>query len=171
MSQESKPWPPNTPIELSIKGRSTEIFDDPAEELYIRFTRENWNDDEQSLDPINLPYRFTDQSVNRQRFSSALQVLFPNWPMLGVVALKSGKMPPVRKHPVLTQTYELKPVHCPSESEDNFAHSEIRCFRDNVFMEDNRNWSKPPKALGKEMRTDLFEEYVVYKKPDPVERF
>lgn len=159
------PWPDNTASTLSINGRSSELFDQPDEHLYIRFTSHNWDPIKKKLDPVNLPYRFTDQSANRERFSIDSQVLFPDWPTLGVVAIQAGDMPSVRKHPVLPYVYELLPIHCPCSDTDNFAHSEIRCFRDNRFDEANRDWSKPPNKIGKEMRTDLFVEHVICREP------
>lgn len=161
-------WPETTEEDLKIRGRQPQPFNDSVEQLFIRFRKENWDDVNKALNPVLLPCRFTDQSANREDFSSALQVLYPDWAAYGVVGITVGQLPPPKKHPELAdRVYELRAAHVPSvDGFENYAHSELRCHLNGTFNETNRDANKPPKTLGKEIKTDLFNRYTIYKEPD-----
>ena len=123
-------------------GRPADPDFDQQEKLYHRFEKLQKASDGKFY-PASI--RFPDFSVNRERYSKPEDVLYPNYKGLGIVSFKVEDLP----EPILTgegskneTTYTFVPVHDPLE--ENYAHSEIRTFKNGHYSK-NMDVSKKVK--------------------------
>lgn len=97
---------------------------------------------------------FPNQSVNRERFSFACDVLLPEpaneksrrWYLLGVACFLAADFPRECRDGA-NVIYKFTVEHAPVE--DNYSHSEVRAYKDGVLNQ------KGTKLIRKEYRADL----------------
>lgn len=75
--------------------------------------------------PAGVDIRLPEDSVNRAKYSEPEDVLYPNYFHLGVAQFKVGSLPEPRQAGDLV--FRLTVEHDPEE--DNYAHSEVRSYR------------------------------------------
>jgi hypothetical protein len=77
-----------------------------------------------------LAFELPDMSVNRENYSTAAEARkgfrAEDW---GVVSIRVGDMPPRESLPQITHSYRFRARHVPEVG--NFAHSEVRVWREN----------------------------------------
>ena len=114
------------PREMFRNGRPVDPDFEPEEELYLRCLPDQV--DGQYLLPTAI--KFTNQSVNRGRYSKPEWVLIPDWLHLGIASFEVRDVPPTPES-LGDVRYEFKVEHDPFE--DNYAHSEIRTYKNGVY--------------------------------------
>jgi hypothetical protein len=136
------------PEEMYQRDRGVDPVFSPDEDLYIRFSRIA-NDGKVELVDLKVP----GQSVNRSKYSKPQWVLLSNWPKFinhGFGSFKVGEVPVVLQLPNTNPLYfqvEHKPL------EDNYSHSEICAYKDNLFTISATE--KTNKSLKLEFRSQL----------------
>ncbi len=108
------------------QGRPEDPVFAPDEWLYMRAAREHI--DTGRLLPAAIS--FTEQSVNRSKYSEPEWVLIPRYHHCGIGAFLVRDIPANLASPA-SVSYAFRPVHVPLE--DNYAHSEVRTFRGGVY--------------------------------------
>jgi len=109
------------------KGRSVDPEFLPSELLYYRIIVGG----PVGSRPDGVDIRLPEDSVNRGKYSEPGDVLFPDYFHLGVAEFLVSRIPAPRSFTNQqgeTKDYELKVEHDPQE--DNYAHSEVRAFRE-----------------------------------------
>ena len=126
----------------------------PDEELYYRYKDDGVgiNEDEGTLEQraeayLSENFRLPDQSVNRGRFSSPVDVLFPDWCTEGVLAFCVRAIP--RSVGAGQHKFEFFPKHDPHR--DNYGHSIIVVRKNGKVVAHNDQKRIKPKAR-KEVR-------------------
>ncbi len=127
---------------------------DPLEDLYIRC---------RLCDVIGnrlsgVSIRFPDCSVNRGKHSEPEDVLIPHWLDFGIATFKVVHVPQSLTSESGTK-FEFKVTHVPED--DNYAHSEIRTFK-NGFHDGK---VKVSSLVRKEFRQILSERTTVIRQP------
>ena len=145
------------PPELKRDGRSADPNFAPGERLFQRVDR----DDVAKLGarPSSLQIRFPTQSVNREKYSKPEWVLLPDWLHMGVIAFKVEDVPPSLT-PEGGIPLEFRVEHVPEE--ENYAHSEIRTYRGDVYDE---FLTVKSKTLKKVFRQRLAEQCQIIRVP------
>jgi len=120
------------PEELLWKGRVPDQSFDPEELLYFRTPGFN---ESGHVDAAHI--RFPDTSVNRGKYSSPQSVLFAKIPQFlnYQVAKFQVRDIPANVRSGDARVFDISIVHDPvkpPEEEENYAHSEIRCFHQGV---------------------------------------
>ena len=141
------------PRRMFRRGRPADPLFTPGECLYFRCLSD-WVNPNGHVKPANV--RFPDQSVNRQKYSKAGDVLIPDdepkspeWIFWGVARLTVGEIP----GDILTSggvMYAFSVEHDPRE--DNYGHSELRVYKNGAR---ERNSKKINEGVKKKYRTDL----------------
>ena len=109
--------------------------------------------------PEGVDIRLPENSVNRGKYSEPRDILFPNYFHLGVAEFPVSKIPAPRTvtdQQGKTRVYELKVEHDPME--DNYAHSEVRAFREHLRV---THTGKIPVDLKSEFRQLIAEAMVI----------
>lgn len=128
---------PEIPDEMKRNGRPRIKEFDSGEYLYRRVMPEHWDDGDVDIDAIELP----DMSVNRSSLGP------PEWVLLeearckdwAVIGFKVGDIPSNLLH-LGVEVYIFTPQHIPLEN--NYPHSEVRCYRDGQHIDAKRNLDK-----------------------------
>ena len=144
----------NRPERMFRRNRPIDENFDLEEELYYRCQAQHV--DEQRLLPGAI--RFPNFSVNRSKYSEPEDVLIPSYQDWGIATFRVGNLP----EPELTDDtteYEWRVVHDPLE--DNYAHSEVRTFKNSVYSEN----LKVPSTIKKKFRQILSERIIVTHHP------
>lgn len=79
--------------------------------------------------PARVKYR--NASVNRSKYSQADDVLYPDWSEWGIVRFVVGDVPDCIRSEA-ARDHQFRPAHVPLE--ENYAHSEIWAYRDEVRL-------------------------------------
>lgn len=127
------------------------------ESLYFRCMKESVDQEKQIIKPASVPY--PNQSVNREKYSKLKDVLLPNldkkskkWIFWGVAKISVKDLPKkqeIQHNPKAAKiTFVFKVEHDPES--DNYGHSEIRVYKNNILDRDNRT-----RGVKKIYRTDL----------------
>lgn len=124
---------PQIPERMYRKGRNSDPDFDQKEKLYHRF-KQLQKASNGKFYPASI--RFPDFSVNRERYSEPEDVLHPNYKGWGIVSFKVEELPEpikIREGDKNETTYTFGPVHDPLE--ENFAHSEVRTYKNGQYSE------------------------------------
>lgn len=127
------------PARMFSRGREPDQIFSADEILYFRCKKDWIDEDNQAIKPANIP--FPNQSVNRQKYSEPQDVLLPDnenktkqliyW---GVAKILVSDIPVDEKTQGSTGakavSYKFRVAHDPEV--DNFSHSEIRVYKNNV---------------------------------------
>jgi hypothetical protein len=127
----------------------------PAEDLYYRISFAG----PIGSRPEGIDIRLPEDSVNRGKYSEAADVLYPNYFHLGVAVFPVSAVPgprPFKDQQGDTRVYALTVEHDPED--DNYAHSEVRSYREGVRVEHS---GKIPKVLKSEFRQLIAEAMVI----------
>lgn len=137
------------------RGRPVDPVFEPSELLYYRISVKGIVGSR----PEGIDIRLPEDSVNRGKYSEAEDVLYPNHFHLGIAQFLVSAIPPPRVFTDQqgdTRTYELKVEHDPHA--DNYAHSEIRAFREGLRVQRS---GKIPVVLKSEFRQLIAEAMVI----------
>jgi hypothetical protein len=138
------------------KGRPTDSEFLPSEPLYYRMSVAGSVGSRPDGIDIRL---FPEDSVNRGKYSEPRDVLYPSYFHLGVAEFPVSKIPAPRSFTDQqgdTRVFALTVEHDPKE--DNYAHSEVRSYREGFRIE---HTGKIPKTLKSEFRQLLAEAMVI----------
>ena len=111
------------------QGRAVDPVFEPTEVLYHRIAVGG----AAGTRPDGFDIRLPEASVNRGKYSLPEDVLYPNYFHLGVAEFPVSAIPApldFKDQQGSTKRYELTIQHDPQE--DNYAHSELRAFRDGL---------------------------------------
>lgn len=121
------------PARMYAGDRGVDLSFDPAELLYHRFPGTVNSGMDAYIDQIAF---YPDMSTNRSRYSEAGDVLYPSYfETHGVLSLRVSDVPGEIRSPGGPR-YHWAAVHCPEP--DNYAHTEVRTYRDGEFSRDLR---------------------------------
>jgi hypothetical protein len=137
------------------KGRPVDAEFLPSELLYYRISVTG----PIGSRPDGVDIRLPEDSVNRGKYSEPGDVLFPEYFHLGVAEFPVSKIPAPRSFTDQqgnTRDYELKVEHDPEE--ENYAHSEVRAFRESLRV---TRTGKIPITVKSEFRQLIAEAMVV----------
>ena len=132
------------------KGRPIDPEFLPDELLYYRISV----DGPVGSRPEGVDIRLPEDSVNRGKYSEPTDVLYPNYFHLGVAQFCVDAVPGPRYFE--GREYNLVPEHDPEK--DNYAHSEIRAYRQGERVV---HTGKIPKLIKAEFRQLLAEAMVI----------
>lgn len=124
---------PERPDRMRRNGRAQDDHFEPTEKLFRRYTQVHYMNGQFS----NTGFQFPKQSVNRQKYSEAQDVLFDETEIFagwGVLSFKVHDLP--TSFPPENPRYRFFPRHEPLE--DNYAHSVVWCDRlpgTNLYVE------------------------------------
>ena len=138
------------PDRMFRRGRPVDDNFDLSEELYYRCQAQHV--DGQWLLPGAI--RFPNFSVNRSKYSEPGDVLIPSYQDWGIATFVVKDLPEPESTDKRTE-YEWRVVHDPLE--DNYAHSEVRTFKNDVYSEN----IKVPATIKKKFRQILSERIIV----------
>jgi hypothetical protein len=134
-------------------GRGVDANFLPSEKLYLR-CKTAWIGENGHVNPAYI--HFPDQSVNRQKYSYPVDVLWPDereqsraWINWGVASLRVEDLPPEMRtsgNAVYCFTAEHDPL------DDNYSHTELRVYKDGERECDSK---KINQLVKKEYRTIL----------------
>jgi hypothetical protein len=127
---------------------------DVAEALYYRCQAQHV--DGHQLLPEAI--RFPNFSVNRSKYSEPEDVLIPSYHNWGIATFGVRDLPEPESTDEKTE-YEWQVVHDPLE--DNYAHSEVRTFKNRTYSED----LKVPTTIKKKFRQILSERIIITHQP------
>jgi len=145
------------PDRLLRKGRPPCQHFEPDEQLFHRIQKQHILDEG---GVVSLGVRSRCFSVNRGRFSEPEDVLLPCHHDHGICAFTVADVPkgPCRPTPS-PYTYTFDVVHEPEE--ENYAHSEVRAFRDGEY----HARLHVPRLVNKRFRMLLGQRMVVVRQP------
>lgn len=145
------------PDRLLRKGRPPCQHFEPDERLFRRIQKQHVLD---TGGIISLGVRFPCFSVNREEFSEPEDVLLPCYHDHGICAFTVADVPKGPERPEGSDyTYTFDVVHVPEEK--NYAHSEVRAYRDGVYDPSHRVAS----SVKKRFRMALRQRMNVTKQP------
>lgn len=144
----------NRPERMLRRDRPVDDNFDLEEELYYRCQARHV--DGQRLLPEAI--RFPNFSVNRSKYSEPEDVLIPSYQDWGIATFRVRDLPEPESTDEKTE-YEWRVVHDPLE--DNYAHSEIRTFKNGVYSET----LKVSTTIKKKFRQILSERIIVTHQP------
>jgi hypothetical protein len=133
-------------------GRAQDDHFEPTEKLFRRYIQVHYMNGQFS----NTGFPFPKQSVNRQKYSEATDVLFDEaerfvgW---GVLSFKVDDLP--ASFPPEAPRYTFFPKHEPLE--DNYAHSVVWCDR----VPGTRQYVEPSPQVKKLFRASLSQRVVI----------
>lgn len=127
----------------------------PDEKLFRRF--EETNVEGNRLLPSAISFR--GWSVNRGNYSEPEDVLLPAWTNQGIAFFCVQDVPPCLCAAGSSVQYDFQVEHDPLE--ENYAHSEVRTYKDKVYVKD----PDPPKTVKKQFRQILSDRIIILKKP------
>jgi hypothetical protein len=152
------------PDELKQRGRAADPLFSPDEPLYYLF--DAIEQDRVAVQRIPFP----DQSVNRAKYSRpkwVRLVAYPKYMNHGIAEILVGKVPTELASDNQVG-FVFKTVHDPLE--ENYSHSEIRCYRDGRHISHDER-SKIPKIVKLKYRLQIGQSSRVIMPPngsDPV---
>jgi hypothetical protein len=128
---------PEIPNEMKRNGRPRIKDFDPGEYLYRRVKPEDWADGDVDIEAIELP----DMSVNRSSLGPPewLRLAEERFETWAVIGFKVGEIPTNLMH-LGVDIYTFAPQHIPLE--DNYPHSEVRCYCNGNHINAKRNLDK-----------------------------
>lgn len=144
----------NIPERLLRQGRIVDRQFDSSERLYHRCQLRHI--DSERLLPEAI--RFPNFSVNRSKYSEPEDVLLPNYQDWGIAAFEVIDIPESQSTDTNTE-YSWRVEHDPLD--ENYAHSEVRTFKNSVYTEN----LKVPTTIKKEFRQILSDRARVIHKP------
>lgn len=147
--------PPNRPDRMYRHDRPVDPEFLPSELLYYRIAVTG----PVGSCPDGVDIRLPEDSVNRGKYSEPTDVLFPDYFHLGVAEFPVSKIPAPRSFTDQqgnSRGYELKVEHDPKE--DNYAHSELRAFRERSRV---THTGKIPVTVKSEFRQLVAEAMVI----------
>lgn len=141
---------PDRPREMFRNGRPLDPVFEPTEDLYLRCSAEHVDVEQKHALPLAVT--FTNQSVNRGKYSKPEWVLVPRWFDWGIAAFTVQDVPESLSSEGKVR-YDFKVEHDPLE--DNYAHSEIRTYKGGRYEPDAGK--KVTKQVKLRFRTSLCE--------------
>src|SRR3954447_12309055 len=139
------------------RGRPLDPVFEPNEDLYYRISVQGGVGEH----PEGVDIRIPEDSVNRGKYSEPDDVLYPSYFSLGIATFKVSAIPSPKiftDDQGITREYSLKVEHDPYE--DNYAHSEVRAFREDVRVQHS---SKIPKTIKSVFRQLMAEAMTICK--------
>lgn len=127
-------------------------FFELKEKLFRRFQKSDF-DESGKVYPLSINFR--NWSVNRSKYSDPKDVLKPNWLKWGVGSFKVQDIPQNLTSPSGSNNFQFIIKHVPLDT--NYAHSEIRTYKNGQYVSD----PDPPSVVKKAFRTKLSEKIVL----------
>ena len=146
---------PDIPDQLRTGDRAPDNQFGQDELLFVRCLSDQV--DGEHLLPAGI--KFPDWSTNRERYSEPQDVLLPNFERWGIAGFKVSAVP-ARLQTGESKEYTFAAIHEPVP--DNYAHTEVRAFKDGAHDRD----LKVPTLIKKEFRTRLSALTSIIKKPE-----
>ncbi len=147
---------PELPERLLSKGRPVDPVFDPEEYLYRRLRALDIDPDGR-IEPTSL--ESPDFSVNRSKYCEPEDVILPH-PSCGIASFTVVDIPESFRS-VENIEYRFSIEHDPLE--DNYAHSEIRSYKDGQRLAPK----KPPKSIRTRFRLALASRMDILRSPRP----
>lgn len=144
----------NRPERMFRRGRPADENFGREEKLYYRCQAQHV--DGQRLLPQAI--RFPNFSVNRSKYSEPEDVLIPSYQDWGISMFSVGDIPEPESTDENTH-YSWRVTHDPLE--DNYAHSEVRTFKNNIYTDK----LQVPKTIKKKFRQILSERITIIHQP------
>jgi hypothetical protein len=151
-------WEGPLPERMYRKGRPIVHNFAPDECLYYRIV----GSDLSQLAGSGILFRFPDFSTNRGSLSEPEDVLLPHWLQCGIISFEvAAILLGYCLNPAEGPRYTFAVAHAPDDA--NYAHSEVKCFKDGVHT---RDANYPPKTIRKHFRQILSERSQIIRQPE-----
>ena len=151
------------PDRLRSNGRQPDPIFEDNECLYFRCSVDQIDENGILQDAIKFP----NWSTNRAKYSEPEDVLLPKFSNWGIAQFRIIDIPKSLQSEGGI-TCQFRPIHDPvslsvedGDTYENYAHTEVRTFKDNVF--DIKR--KPPTLIKKEFRARLAARIKIIKRP------
>lgn len=156
----------DVPPRFLINNRPIDNEFEENESLYLRFSAVGIDSTLENRLPV-AAIKFPDVSVNRGKYSQPTDVLIPFWIQHGIAELEVGDIPSSLmsgdEKDKNSKNYDFKVEHDPVGPDhpsyqkykfENYAHSEIRVYKDSVHQK-TENKVKIPTTVKKKFRTHI----------------
>jgi hypothetical protein len=149
------------PERLRRGGRAVDPDLSPDESFFRAVRRNDLHDGRLFPDVIRFPY-----SVNKGKYSEPADVIRSPKPrpQSGVAEFKVGHVP-VDDVEIQAARYAFRVEHVPEE--DNYAHSEIRLYKDGRFLGEEQPKPRPVRLQLRVLFADRVRIELLVQPPDP----